>query len=83
MGDGKKKMLESSRHRYRNEYKRRMPKLYTVKQVAKMKGVHPITIYHWLARGILPDRRLPGTKRHEWPLEDFMPEMKPVERNGK
>lgn len=36
----------------------------TVKQAAKLARVHPITIHRWLALGVLPDRRIPGTKKH-------------------
>jgi len=36
----------------------------TVKQAAKLARVHPVTVRRWLLTGVLPDRRIPGTKKH-------------------
>ena len=37
---------------------------YTIAQAAKKARVSTKTIRRWLARGILPDRRIPGAWKH-------------------
>lgn len=42
-----------------------------VKQAAKLAMVHPQTIRFWARNGIVPDRRIPGTKRMWFYETDF------------
>ena len=37
-----------------------MEELLTTKQVAERLQVHLITVYRWIAQGLLPAQRLPG-----------------------
>jgi len=46
---------------------------YTVPQAARKARVSAKTIRRWLHKGILPDRRLPGTKRYLIHEEDLFP----------
>jgi len=47
---------------------------FTVPQAAKLRRVHPVTIRLWLAKGKLPDRRVPGTKKHIILESDLFPQ---------
>ena len=53
-----------------------MTRLMTVKQVAKLYGVHPVTIHRWLLLGKLRSRRIPGTRKHVFLESDLLAEPK-------
>lgn len=46
--------------------------ILTVEQAALMMQVHPNTIRFWARNGILPDRRLPKTRRFWFYQSDFV-----------
>lgn len=46
-------------------------KRLTAKQAAELAGVHPLTILNWVRRGVIPDRRLLGARRHWFYESDF------------
>ncbi len=50
-----------------------MSKTLTVKQAARVRKVNPQTIHRWLKSGVLPDRRLPGTRKHAILSSDLFP----------
>ena len=37
------------------------PIAYTVAKVARLLGKHPNTVYEWVAKGVLPHKRIGGT----------------------
>ncbi len=51
-----------------------MPKTLTVKQAARLRKVDPQTIHRWLKAGTIPDRRLPGMRRHAILVTDLFPQ---------
>lgn len=46
-----------------NETMRVVNKYLTLKEAAKLARVSRATMYRWLAKGIIPDRRMPGTRK--------------------
>tara|TARA_R110000868_G_scaffold367803_1_gene630806 strand:- start:389 stop:553 length:165 start_codon:yes stop_codon:yes gene_type:complete len=48
----------------------------TVAKAAKLIKRHPITVLAWIRKGIIPERRPPGTRKHiihEADLASFIP----------
>lgn len=51
---------------------------YTVAKAAKLINRHPITVLAWIRKGIIPERRPTGTRKHiihESDLAPFLPKL--------
>lgn len=50
-------------------------KRLSTKDVARILGVHELTVLRWIKIGILPDRRLPNTRKHWFLASDLQPQI--------
>jgi hypothetical protein len=55
--------------------------ILSLKDVMRISRVHRVTVLRWIKVGILPDRRLPGTKKHWFLQSDLLPKIATLNPN--